>query len=106
MSESDGLLFFAGPMSSRYRAGKIYEYIAAGPRIIVFGDHGEVSELIERLQAGILVRENDADAFETAINYFLENRSNWKRHPKTEAWLQRHTRQVLADEFFDIIELL
>ena len=107
MRDSSGLLILAEPELERYLPGKLYDYIAAGPSILVYGHRGEASELVERLGVGIFVPEDDAEGLEQSLSTLcntLTTVSN--RSMELNAWLEQHTREVLARRFFDILESL
>lgn len=107
MRDSSALLILAEPELERYLPGKLYDYIAAGPSILVYGHRGEASELIERLSAGLFVPECDPDALERALDQ-LRGSSNTvsNRSEEIREWLERHTREKLAGDFFQILEEL
>lgn len=105
MRESDGLLVFVEPSSTRYLPGKLYDYIAAGPSVLVYGHTGEASQLIERLSAGFFVPANDTDALEKTLDQICTSISTFpNRSAETSMWLQQHTRETLARRLFDILQ--
>ena len=105
MRQSDALLILAEPELERYRPGKLYDYIAAGPPVLVYGHSGEASELIERLGAGFFVPANDTDALEKTLDQICESISTFpNRSAEINEWLEQHTREALARRFFDILE--
>ena len=105
MRRSDVLLILAEPEMERYRPGKLYDYIAAGPPVLVYGHPGEASELIERLGVGSFVPANDIDALEKTLDRISANISTFpNRSAGINAWLEQHTREALARRFFDVIE--
>src|SRR6185437_2397529 len=53
MQESDVLLLISRPDLSRYLPGKLFDYLAARRPILVFGERGEASALVEQLGVGV-----------------------------------------------------
>jgi hypothetical protein len=94
MKESAALLLFNGPKFERYLPGKIYDYLAAGPPLLVFGEGGEIGALVKRLGAGLLVPWSDPEALGRA-DAPGRGAVPANRRP-TRAWLQEHRRDVLA----------
>ena len=107
MRESDLLLILAEPELARYRPGKLYDYLAAGPPVLVCGHRGEASDLVERLGAGVFVPEGDEGALWQLLDDLCKGMDILPaRSPEIDAWLQRHTREHLAGELFEILEQL
>lgn len=105
MRESDGLLVFVEPRSTRYLPGKLYDYIAAGPPVLVYGHAGEARKLVERLGVGVFVPADDTGALEKALDQICASINTFpNRSAKTSEWRQQHTRETLARRFFDILE--
>jgi glycosyltransferase involved in cell wall biosynthesis len=55
---------------ARYLPGKVYDYIASNRPLLVYGEGGEVSALVRKLNVGIIVREGDREALRRAILEF------------------------------------
>ncbi len=105
MRESDLLLILAEPELARYRPGKLYDYLAAGPPLLVYGHRGEASDLVERLGAGVFVPEGDEGALWHLLDGLCKGTDALPaRSPEIDAWLQRHTRPALAADLFDLLE--
>jgi hypothetical protein len=101
MEMADILLLFAGADLARYVPGKLYEYLAAGRPIMVYGEPGEASDLVTSLSAGRRVQgENDFLRFLEDLDRVETSR----RGSATEAWLAEHQRSVLAGRFFAVLE--
>ena len=103
MKESSALLLFNGPKFERYLPGKIYDYLAAGPPLLVFGEGGEIDALVKRLGAGLLVPWSDPEALGRALTLLAEGAVPANRRPDTRAWLQEHRRDVLAGQTFRVL---
>lgn len=97
------LLLINEPGLARYRPGKLYDYLAAGRSVLVFGEGGEVADLVRALDAGMRVPAGDEsalaearEALEAGTGYRTDDRGR-------REWLRAHTRQRLADEMFAIL---
>lgn len=100
------LLLIARKELERYLPGKLYEYVASGRPILVYGCEGEASRLVRDTDSGIYVREGDVEGLRHAI---LELAARPARGDLAEAhrrWLEQHTRGALADRLFDVLETL
>lgn len=106
MRSSAALLIFAVPGLAMYRPGKIYDYLATGRPILVYGHSGETSELVRTLGIGRLVAEGDDIALERAIDDIVAGQFATWSASELSAWLSERTREVLARKFFSIIERL
>lgn len=93
---SSGLLVINPPALRRYVPGKLYEYLAAGRPVLVYGDGGEVAELVRRLDAGPIVPEGDAARLVDAMEWIAEQPVGAQLSLEREEWLVRHTRKSLA----------
>ena len=102
--ESQGLLLLTDERFSRYRPGKLYEYLAAGSHIIVYGHRSESSELVLRLGAGTFIPDGDDRALEQVIDQLRRTPDAEDLTKVRRAWLQEHTREAQARRFFDILE--
>ena len=102
--ESQGLLLLTDERFSRYRPGKLYEYLAAGSHIIAYGHPGESSELVLRLGAGTFIPDGDDRALEQVIDQLRRTPDAEDLTKVRRAWLQEHTREAQARRFFDILE--
>ena len=103
MKESAALLLFNGPKFERYLPGKIYDYLAAGPPLLVFGEGGEIDALVKRLGAGLVVPWSDPEALGRALTLLAEGAVPANGRPDTRAWLQEHRRDVLAGQTFRVL---
>lgn len=98
MSAVDGLLLLNPVELQRYIQGKLYEYMASGTPILVFGEGGEMGGIVNDLEAGIIVAAGDATALAQAfLNLrLMQNKATEKRL----AWLSHRVRKVLATELY------
>jgi glycosyltransferase involved in cell wall biosynthesis len=101
--QADALLIMPTPLMARYMPGKMFEYMATGKPILVHGHRGEVQELVMRLGAGIFIEEGDTDALAKAFASLAETPSSVWNNPRRQSWAQQHTRQRLAQRFFDLL---
>ena len=106
MRTSTALLLFNDARYERYLPGKLYEYLAAGSPIVVFGKGGETGELVERLNAGFVI--SDEDPIE--LHRVLTSLGAGVRPPKDPTtiknWLKEHSREEMARKIFQIIEAI
>jgi hypothetical protein len=94
------------PRLARYLPGKLYEYVAAGPPLLVFGEGGEVGALVERFGLGVIVPAGVPDMLEAALDAMLTAGPKIDRSPAVAEWLAAHARRRLADDLFDALEEL
>ena len=97
MMDASALLIVNDPLLSRWLPGKLYEYLAAGPPILVFGSGGEIPKLVSHLDAGIIVPMEDADALELALDKLLEAKNINPRSRIRDEWLKQHTRERMVE---------
>jgi glycosyltransferase involved in cell wall biosynthesis len=104
MTESSALLLLNEVSLHRYLPGKIYDYLASGAPILVFGEGGEVAKLVEELDAGIVVPLSDPAALADALHKIVSwpKRSGEGNTNRSE-WLSRHTRACAARHLFDVL---
>lgn len=101
MSAGALLLLNPGPLQ-RYLPGKLYDYVASGTPILVYGAGGEVERLITELGAGIVVPENDPEGLRAAL-HALE-RTAPSNNGMREEWLHKHTRARLSEVTLRLLE--
>lgn len=98
---SDIVFLINPPHLARYIPGKLYEYVAAGRPILVYGAGGEIERVINETMAGIVVAANDPAALRAAIERLMQQK-NWMGAPRRD-WLARHRRDVQAKEMLRIL---
>lgn len=106
MEDSSGLLLLNNEKNSRVLPGKIFEYIATGPPILLHGAGGEMGKLVSELSAGVSVAAGDTAALEQALMNLANDKQRECKAAIVERWLEQHTREALARRFFDILEEL
>lgn len=107
MQESTILTLFVGHVFERYLPGKLFEYIASGTPILIFGAEGEASRLVERLGVGVRVADGDVDGLAQAvIELAKRKRAGIPRSPEVQAWLDAHRRDRIAGDLFKLLEEL
>lgn len=94
MRESAALLLLNGRRLHRYIPGKLYEYLAAGPPVLVHGSGGEVGSLIERLGAGYVVASDDREGLVDVLDQICDRSA--PAFPDRSSWLAEHTREAIA----------
>jgi glycosyltransferase involved in cell wall biosynthesis len=104
MQDADALLFLLDPFYDHAIPGKLYEYLAAGPPVLVFGDTGMAADLVRRLGAGPVVPVEDPTALEVAFDRLMqEPRINWET-PQRMSWIKQHTRSALALQMLSVLD--
>lgn len=98
---SDIVFLMNPPHLARYIPGKLYEYLATGRPILVYGAGGEIERVITETMAGIVVPANDAAALRSAIERLVQQ-DNWMGTPRRD-WLARHRRDVQAKAMLRIL---
>lgn len=104
MRTVDGLLLLNPPGMRRYIPGKLYEYIASGTPVVVFGAGGEIGENVESLGAGVTVAEGDAPALARAL-LGLRGMGDYPQELR-QAWLASRERAALATELYRQLDIL
>ena len=105
MMESDALLIFSNRDLARYIPGKLYEYVASGRPVIVHGEPGEASAIVEQLRIGCRVPQGDIAALLHAIDAVRQNQFE-TRSDQVRDWLDEHKRDTLSARFFDIVSAI
>jgi glycosyltransferase involved in cell wall biosynthesis len=98
MQNADGLLLLNPPAYNRYISGKTYEYVASRTPILLYGQGGEMSSIVNALSTGFVVPANDPAALAEAI-YGLPSFSPPPTEDR-ERWLQSRTRRMQAQLLF------
>jgi glycosyltransferase involved in cell wall biosynthesis len=106
MTEASVLLIFNGKQLSAWMPGKLYDYLAAGPPILVYGRGGEIASLVSRLNAGLIVPEGDSHALEDALDKLNQSDPLIWNNSKRKEWLKQHTRKVMVERMFNSIDQL
>ncbi|MDX9964229.1 glycosyltransferase [Desulfobacter postgatei] len=104
MQCAKSLLLLNPPSMGRYISGKTYEYIASGRPILLFGEGGEMADIVKELDAGIIVPSDDAIALEKALRRIGSHVSS--KGEALASWLQSRTRETMADEMLSLLEKL
>lgn len=102
MRDADALLMINEPRLSRYRPGKLYDYISMKTPVLVFGRGGEVDRVVSELGAGITVPDNDAALLASAIGQLPALRRTLD-HERIDRWLAAHTRAQVASAFLELL---
>jgi aminoglycoside 3-N-acetyltransferase len=102
MRASAALLLINEPRLSRYRPGKLYDYMATGQPIVVYGDGGEVAAVVRETGAGLIVPSAD-DARLAEVIDIVTRRAGSVDRSSRDAWLTRHRRDALVAETLGIL---
>jgi glycosyltransferase involved in cell wall biosynthesis len=104
MSQSDLLLLIATPDLERYMPGKLFDYVASGRPIVVFGSPGEAARTVQQLGIGELCAAGDAQALGDAIGRLHRHEPTPANRAGLAHWLDEHRRSELAQRAFSIID--
>lgn len=104
-ANSDLLLLIADKRLERYRPGKLYDYLASRRPILVFGEAGEISEVVEQLDAGILIPFGDSDRLAAVIGG-REILPDPASNPALKPWLDRHSRETITHTLIEALATL
>jgi glycosyltransferase involved in cell wall biosynthesis len=103
MRRAGALLLLLDPFYDTSIPGKLYEYLAAGAPILVFGDTGLAADIVRRFGAGLVVPTDDSSLLEAALFHLLEeSRAHWET-PDRIAWLADHTRSAQATRMLKVL---
>lgn len=101
MRGCDALLLFNPPLLARYIPGKTYEYIAAGSRILLYGEGGELEPLLTSYPAALRVRRGDARGLAEALETIAARAGESRADP---ALVDHYSRGRRASEHMDLLE--
>ena len=105
MQAADVLLLIAAPELERYLPGKLFDYVAAGRPVLVFGAAGEASAVLERLGIGLLCPPDSPARLAECLQRLAELRMA-DHAAAVRSWLGEHRRDVLAAQVFRLLEAL
>lgn len=105
MRTSDALLLINTPALDRYVPGKLYDYIAIGKPVMVFGEGGEVGRIVTELGVGVVVPGGGA-ALADALSRLIERRLPMTDRETVSDWLDRHTREATSKQFAGLLDEL
>jgi glycosyltransferase involved in cell wall biosynthesis len=103
MRRADALLLLLKPFYDTTMPGKLYEYLAAGAPILVFGDTGLAASLVRRLGAGLVVPADDTSALEAALHRLLEEPGEHWETADRRSWIAGHTRSAQATRMLKLL---
>jgi glycosyltransferase involved in cell wall biosynthesis len=100
--EANSLLVIAtGPRERSLATGKLFEYLTAGPPILVIGDRSEAAEIVAETGTGFAVPAGSPQAIVTGINSLLISGVPMNRVPEAIA---RYSWEALAVRASELIE--
>lgn len=103
MRQSSALLLFNPPRLARYIPGKAYDYIATGKRVLLYGEGGELDQLLVEYPPAVRVNRQHPGALRDALNRIVGGRET--RAPGTE-FLNRCNRARSAERQMMVLEEL
>jgi glycosyltransferase involved in cell wall biosynthesis len=104
MQAASALLLINERRLDRYLPGKLFDYIASGTPILIYGAGGESAQLVSQLQAGQVIEEGDVQELEAFINGVAIQRPLTSGIPQIEDWLVRHTRQATSLTLLNLLD--
>lgn len=105
MRSSTALLSLNPPALGRSLTGKLFNYIASGRPVLVFGEGGEIATLVRELGVGVVIPADDA-ALEQALDDMVRGTFGAERADGITEWLATHRRATVAERFFHELEAL
>jgi len=103
MQQASALLLINEKRLTRYVPGKLYDYIASGKRILLYGVGGESARIVSDLAAGQVVAEGDVSALRAFILGLSESPQHAPRSARVMTWLDQHTRQATSRAFLGLM---
>jgi len=105
MRESSAVLLFNPPRLSRYLPGKLFDYVASGASLLVYGSGGEVQKAITRSSTGEVVTAGDPQALAQALVRLLAT-EDASHNPDRQKWLHAHERGRIAETMLAHLETI
>ncbi len=105
MNQSDALLILAGQGMSSYIPGKLFDYLASKKPILFFGETGEASNIINQLNAGLVVEPGNHTLFNQHITDLI-NKTVMVDKVCIDNWLPLYSRKALAETLFNTLNQL
>ena len=81
---------------------KLYQYLAIGNPIIMFGPAGEITYVVERIGAGWRIAHGDSRELHTFIDE-ARHQAFTDYRARASQWLAAHTRVNLAEKPFSML---
>lgn len=106
MRESSVLLLLNPPALAGCLSGKLYEYVASGRPILVYGCGGESAGIVEDLNSGAVVPSDDDVAMQKALRHFDQWHPQQDHEARRDQWLLAHSRSAMAKRMCDLFESL
>jgi len=104
MREANALLLLNTPALMRYLQGKLYDYMASETPILFFGEGGEMADVIEAQNAGMVIPYADPNALALALQGLMTN--DLQPAASKKAWLQSRTREHQAQRLLTTLNTL
>jgi len=107
MKSSTGLLLIYSGSFERYIPGKLYDYLAAGLPILVFGEQGEACDIVRQFRTGVIVPPGRPEALAAALDQLGARQPDSARDsPGLTRWLNEHTRDNMSKRMLDFVDAL
>jgi glycosyltransferase involved in cell wall biosynthesis len=106
LRESDAVLLLTPDAMARYIPGKLFEYLASGKPVLVYGTAGEAAEIVTELGAGEFVPAGDSAALHKTLEALRTSPTERWNTPRRRRWVEDHTREALARQFYGMLDAL
>lgn len=103
MQDCTALLLINPPSLSKYIPGKLFDYLASGTPILVYGEGGEAARIVTNLDSGIVIHEDSPNDLEAALDKLLEWPSS-NCPIQTQNWIHEHSREKMANRLVDLLD--
>lgn len=103
MCESRAVLLFNPPRLARYLPGKLFDYIASGAEMLVYGRGGEIEDAVIQSSTGRVVAAGDPVALAQALVRLVQDTPSSGGSDRRE-WLRTHERGRVADALLEHLE--
>ncbi len=88
--------------------GKVFEYLASGKPILLLSEEGTVARLLQKLERGTVVRNDDSDAIQQAVlsyfRLFKKGGLNFSPALALRQYERKAQTEQLAGTFFELLD--
>lgn len=103
---ADVLLLVTSASAASVTTSKLFEYLASGRPVLALTGRSAAAELIEELDAGIVVAPDDVDGICRALKWFHERWRSNKLPTRVDPCVQRFDRRNLTSELARMFDTL
>lgn len=102
MRHAGALLLLNPPTLHRYIQGKLYDYLASGTPVLMFGQGGEMAGIAEALEAGPVIDET-ADGLANTLRQLINREIEVSSLDSRADWLASRTREAQAERLLKLL---